>query len=105
MSRSVQDYLRIQRISEALQRWPWLYIEVQKIRDRRKSFVRWIVTSRHAVMIGGFPRSDTNFAAQAHLPTPPLACRPVDHPSHPHQNFIHCCHHRAIAPGSNFQKR
>lgn len=30
MSGSVQTYLRTQRISQTMQRWPWLYIEVQK---------------------------------------------------------------------------
>jgi hypothetical protein len=65
MSASVQTYLRNQRISETLQRWPWLYTEVQKTRHRRKGFVRRIVTRNHAIMIEGFPRSGTSFAVQA----------------------------------------
>lgn len=65
MSGSVQTYLRTQLISQTLQRWPWLYIEVQKLRYRSKRFARRIVTRNHALMIEGFPRSGTSFAVQA----------------------------------------
>lgn len=64
MSSSPQSYIRTQRVSEALQHWPRLYIEVQKLRHRRKNVHR-IVTRHHALMIEGFPRSGTSFAVQA----------------------------------------
>ena len=63
MSRSVQTYLRMQRISQTLQHWPRLYIEVQKLRHRKK--IDRIVTRQHALMIEGFPRSGNSFAVQA----------------------------------------
>lgn len=55
------------RASEMLEHWPETYRLTMLLRHRNSPFVRRLVTSRHDIVIEGFPRSANSFAHRAFM--------------------------------------